>query len=93
MRNPRPFSDPYLKREGFQAGTIRLGGDDAMAFSRIRTPLAGGDLDRSANQQRVLRGIHQRIGYAGAVSVVSPDVAQARRYGDDARDDATIRRC
>ena len=61
VRNPRPFSDPYLKREGFQAGTIRLGGYDAMAFSRIRKSLPGGDFDRSANQQRVLRGIHQRI--------------------------------
>ena len=32
-----------------------------MAFSRIRKSLAGGDFDRSANQQRTLRGIHARI--------------------------------
>ena len=32
-----------------------------MAFSRIRKGLAGGDFDRSANQQRTLRGIHARI--------------------------------
>ena len=32
-----------------------------MAFSRIRKSLPGGDFDRSANQQRVLRGIQSRI--------------------------------
>ena len=55
------FSDPYLKKEGFKAGRIHLGGYDAMAFSRIRNELPGGDFDRSANQQRTLRGIHARI--------------------------------
>jgi polyisoprenyl-teichoic acid--peptidoglycan teichoic acid transferase len=29
-------------------------------------------------------------GYVGAASVVFPDVAQARRYGNDARNDATL---
>lgn len=61
VQNPRRFDDPYLKKEGFGAGRIRLGGYDAMAFSRIRKSLAGGDFDRSANQQRTLRGIHARI--------------------------------
>ena len=61
VRNPRRFSDQYLKPKGFQAGKIHLGGYDAMAFSRIRKTLAGGDFDRSANQQRALRGIHARI--------------------------------
>lgn len=61
VTNPRRFSDPYLKKEGFRQGRIRLGGYDAMAFSRIRKGLAGGDFDRSANQQRTLRGIHARI--------------------------------
>jgi hypothetical protein len=32
-----------------------------MAFSRIRKELPGGDFDRSANQQRTLRGIHARV--------------------------------
>ena len=59
--NPRRFRDPYLKKEGFAQGRIRLGGYDAMAFSRIRYDLPGGDFDRSANQQRTLRGIHARI--------------------------------
>lgn len=147
VRNPRAFSDPYLKRKGFRAGRIHLGGYDAMAFSRIRHNLARGDFDRSANQQRVLRGIQAKvraragtpgflergvmtvlahlhtnlspaelfrlaqavaqvdpakitgcvvqggIGTVGGASVVLPFTAQARRYGDDARKDATIRRC
>ncbi|WP_210650624.1 LCP family protein [Nocardioides sp. SYSU D00065] len=147
VTNPRRFADPYLKKEGFAQGRIRLGGYDAMAFSRIRKDLAGGDFDRSANQQRTLRGIHARIrsqadvpgfiergvmtvlahtdtnaspaelyelaqavaqvdpsrittcvvrgriGFVGAASVVFPDVAQARRLGREARDDAALRHC
>jgi LCP family protein required for cell wall assembly len=61
VANPRRFSDPYLKKEGFAKGRIHLNGYNAMAFSRIRKGLAGGDFDRSANQQRTLRGIHARI--------------------------------
>jgi hypothetical protein len=33
------------------------------------------------------------IGNVGGASVVLPYTDQARRYGDDARDDATIERC
>ncbi|WP_245565459.1 LCP family protein [Nocardioides insulae] len=33
------------------------------------------------------------IGQVGAASVVLPDTAAAKRYGDDARKDATIKRC
>ncbi len=61
VNNPRPFSDPYLKPKAFPQGHIKLDGYSAMAFSRIRKSLAGGDFDRSANQQRVLRGIQSRI--------------------------------
>jgi LCP family protein required for cell wall assembly len=145
--NPRAFSDPYLKPKGFKAGQIKLDGYSAMAFSRIRKSLAGGDFDRSANQQRVLRGIQRRIatradqpgfmergvasvlrnmdtnvspaelfelaqvvaqvearkirtcvvtgsfGNVGGASIIHPNVAQARRYGDAARRDATLGRC
>ena len=42
--NPRPFSDVYLKHEGFEAGMIHLNGYDAMAFSRIRKTLPRGRL-------------------------------------------------
>jgi LCP family protein required for cell wall assembly len=59
--NPRPFDDTYLKGKPFEQGQIKLNGYNAMAFSRIRKSLPGGDFDRSANQQRVLRGIQSRI--------------------------------
>jgi polyisoprenyl-teichoic acid--peptidoglycan teichoic acid transferase len=145
--NPVAFADPHIKPKGFEKGRIHLGGYDALAFSRIRYDLIRGDFDRSANQQRVLRGIqeavraradepgfiergvfsviqHMRtdlspvelyrlgqamgqvnpskvsscvvqgsIGNVGGASVVLPFVDQARRYGDDARKDATIKRC
>ncbi len=147
VHNPRAFKDPYLKKEGFEAGRIHLGGYDAMSFSRIRKELPGGDFDRSANQQRTLRGIHARIrsqadrpgfiergvmtvlknmstnlgpaeiyelaqavaqvepgqittciiggriGSTAGQSVVFPDVAQARRLGNAARLDATLKGC
>ncbi|WP_141013930.1 LCP family protein [Nocardioides sambongensis] len=147
VRNPRYFSDEYLWPQGFEQGELRLGGHGATAFSRVRKSLAGGDFDRSANQQRVMRGIQARvaqradepgfieggvfsvlqhldtdagptelfriaqavaqvdprritgcvlpggIGNVGGASVVIPDTATAKRYGDDARKDASIKRC
>jgi polyisoprenyl-teichoic acid--peptidoglycan teichoic acid transferase len=147
VNNPVAFSDPYLKQQGFKKGRIRLGGYTALAYARIRKNLIRGDFDRSANQQRILRGIHAKIrekasqrgflergvltaladmdtgaspavlfriaqavtqvqarkistcvvqggiGNVGGASVVLPYVDQARRYGDDARDDATMSRC
>lgn len=59
--NPVAFSDTYLKPGGFKAGKIHLSGYNAMAFARIRHNLPRGDFDRSANQQRVLRGIQAKI--------------------------------
>ena len=145
--NPISFSDDALKPAGFKAGKIRLRGYDAMAFSRIRHNLIGGDFDRSANQQRTLMGILKKIraradrsgfiqagvttvlksmdtnaspgelfqiaeaiaqvdpkkvthcvlrggiGSAGGASVVFPDLAMARRLGDQARKDASIEHC
>lgn len=147
VRNPRYFFDENLKVEGFKAGKIHLNGYNAMAFARSRHQLAGGDFDRSANQQRVLKGIQAKvraeaakpgfiergvvsvmqhmytdlspaelyrlaqamaqvqpakitscvvqggIGNIGGASVVLPYVADAKRYGDQARHDATIERC
>jgi len=147
VRNPSYFSDDSLKPNGFQEGKLRLNGYSAMAFSRIRKTLPGGDFDRSAHQQIVLRGIQGAIraraaepgfiesgvmtvmkhlhtdlapgelfrlahaiaqvdpakvtgcvvqgaiGDIGGASVVLPYVDQARSYGDQARDDATIERC
>ena len=61
VRNPTPFSDENLKPNGFKAGKLHLNGYSAMAFSRIRHNLPAGDFDRSANQQRVLRGIQSTV--------------------------------
>lgn len=61
VNNPRPFSDPYLRPQGFDTGRIKLRGGPATAFGRIRKSLPAGDFDRSANQQRVLRGIHDQV--------------------------------
>lgn len=61
VNNPIAFDDTYLKPQGFPKGKIHLGGYDAMAFSRIRHNLIRGDFDRSANQQRVLRGIQAKV--------------------------------
>lgn len=55
------FSDPYLRKDGFRAGRQKLYGGGALSFSRIRKDLPGGDFDRSANQQRTIRGIHEKI--------------------------------
>ena len=59
--NPVAFSDPYLMKDGFRAGRIKLGPYETLAFSRIRHNLLRGDFDRSANQQRVLRGIQAGV--------------------------------
>jgi polyisoprenyl-teichoic acid--peptidoglycan teichoic acid transferase len=147
INNPRAFSDPHLRPKGFEKGKIHVNGYGAMAFSRIRKSLPGGDFDRSADQQRTLRGIYNKIrasadqpgfiehgimtvmqhmhtnlpprelfelaqivaqvdpskistcvvqgsiGSLGSASVVFPYVSQARRYGHDARKDATIKGC
>ena len=61
VRNPRAFSDENLKPQGFEVGKVRLNGYTAMAFARIRKTLPGGDFDRSANQQIVLRGIQAKL--------------------------------
>ena len=61
VQNPVAFSDSSLKPEGFSQGRIHLGPYDAMVFSRIRHNLIRGDFDRSANQQRVLRGIQAKV--------------------------------
>ncbi|QYJ05641.1 LCP family protein [Nocardioides panacisoli] len=61
VQNPRYFSDSDLWPQGFKQGSVRVNGHGATAFGRIRKSLPGGDFDRSANQQRVLRGIHERV--------------------------------
>jgi len=145
--NPTAFNDENLKPKGFKAGRLHLGGYDSLVFARIRHNLLRGDFDRSANQQRVLRGIQARIraradapgfiergvltvtrhlhtsvppselfelaqvvaqvnpskittcvlqggiGNIGGASVVIPSTAQATRFGNETRKDATIKHC
>ena len=59
--NPVAFSDPYLKPQGFAKGKVVLRGYNVVSFARIRKNLAGGDFDRSHNQQRVLRGFQAKV--------------------------------
>jgi polyisoprenyl-teichoic acid--peptidoglycan teichoic acid transferase len=59
--NPVAFSDENLKAQGFEKGKIRLNDYTALAFSRIRHNLLRGDFDRSANQQRTMRGIQAKV--------------------------------
>jgi LCP family protein required for cell wall assembly len=145
--NPVAFSDSSLKPKGFPEGKVHLGPWDALAFSRIRHALLRGDFDRSANQQRVIAGIQEKIhanahkpgwieehlltatqnmdtnaspselyrlaravaavkpakvtqcvllggiGDIGGASVVLPYTDMAKRFGDEARDDATLESC
>jgi LCP family protein required for cell wall assembly len=147
VNSPFAFSDPHLRPQGFKKGPQKVGGYGAIAFSRTRKALLRGDFDRSANQQRTIRGIQTKvranaakpgfiekgvlsvlknmdaqvrpvelyriaqaiaqvkpsrisgcvvlggIGNVGGASVVFPNVSQARRYGNDARNDATIKHC
>jgi LCP family protein required for cell wall assembly len=125
-------------------GRNEFDADSALDYSRTRVGLEGGDLDRSANQQRVLLGALRQVrgredeegfmertalsalsglqtdlsptdvyrllqaltrvspgratgcviegtpGVEFGASVLYPDVAQARRLGNDARDDARL---
>lgn len=61
VMNPVSFSDQYIKPKGFKRGKVHLSGYDALAFARVRKSLIRGDFDRSANQQRVLRGIQAKV--------------------------------
>ena len=63
---------------------MHLNGYLALAFSRIRTTLLRGDFDRSANQQRVLRGIQAKIReQAGVHGFIEKGVLSAmREHGD-----------
>ncbi len=145
--NPVSISDSNLKPKGLKSAKVVLKGYNVVSFARIRKSLPGGDFDRSANQQRVLKGFQAKvaanadrpgwiergvlsvmdnvdtdlspgelfeiaqavaqvdpgkmsrcvvpggIGNVGGASVVIPNTSTARRYGDDARKDATIKRC
>ncbi len=81
IRNPRFFSDSSLWPQGFDKGTFRVNGHGATAFGRIRKSLPGGDFDRSANQQRVLRGIQQKVAQrAGQPGFIEGGVLSVLRH-------------
>ncbi len=54
------FSDP-VKPAGYKVGKNKLNGIQAMVFARLRKPFPRGDFDRSANQQRTLVAILNRV--------------------------------
>ncbi|MBY9075616.1 LCP family protein [Nocardioides sp. WL0053] len=86
------FSDP-VRPKGYEVGRNKLNGIQAMVFARLRKPFPGGDFDRSANQQRTLRGILAQVRYhqaepgfmeRGVMSVLNhldtPNVRPAELY-------------
>lgn len=54
------FTDPVMPG-GYQVGKNRLNGLQALIFARIRKQLPHGDFDRSANQQRTIKGILNEV--------------------------------
>lgn len=66
VSNPIEFSGPggHL----FPAGEIQLNGEEALAFSRERYSLEGGDLSRGKNQEIVLKGIINKLSGAEVLS-------------------------
>ena len=79
--NPYAFSDTALKPKGFPKGRIHLTGYGAMAYGRIRHSLLRGDFDRSAHQQRVIRGIQAKVrANADRPGYIERGVLNAMRY-------------
>lgn len=58
VNNPVEFTS---RGETFPAGEITLDGDSALIYSRARKTLAGGDIDRGKNQQRVIQAVVDKI--------------------------------
>ena len=56
VQSPTPFHDDEFDLT-VRRGANRFDPEEALAFSRSRRELAGGDFERSANQQRVMLGI------------------------------------
>ncbi len=87
LRKVRAHQDrPGYMERGVLATAANL--DTTLSPPRLyRLAQAVTDVDPRRLTGCVVRG---RSGYAGAASVVYPDVAQARRLGNDARRDATL---
>jgi len=60
VRSRYAFSDP-LRPQGYRVGKNKLNGIQTLVFSRTRKAFPRGDFDRSANQQRTLKGILAQV--------------------------------
>lgn len=58
VENPRYFTTADYE---FDEGSIRLNGDEALAFARERYGLADGDFERGRNQLRVIEAMFNEI--------------------------------
>lgn len=65
VENPITFKTD--EGEVFNQGKVHLNGTQALAFSRERHDLAGGDNDRGKNQERVLTAIVAKLSSTGAL--------------------------
>ncbi len=87
-----------VRAQADRPGFIERGVLSVMA--NMRTDLSPAELFRLAQAMAQVEPgkvtscvVQGSIGNVGGASVVLPYVAQARRYGNDARQDATIKRC
>lgn len=58
INNPTEFT---IDGQHFPVGQLQLDGKKALLYSRERKSLAGGDVDRGKNQQRVIQGIVDKM--------------------------------
>jgi LCP family protein required for cell wall assembly len=79
-------SEPGFMERGVLAA-VRNANTDLRPWELYRLAQAVTTIEPGKLRGCVIRG---RTGYAGAASVVFPDVRQARRIGNDARRDATL---
>ena len=58
INNPTEFT---IDGQTFPTGQLNLNGQQALLYSRERKSLAGGDVDRGKNQQRVAQGVLDKV--------------------------------
>lgn len=61
IRVDNPVAFTASNGMNFDEGEIELNGEQALMFSRERYNLTGGDFDRGRNQQRVIKGILDKL--------------------------------
>lgn len=59
VNNPTAFRS--ISGDSFPAGQVQLNGQRALAYSRERKNISGGDFARGQNQQRVIEGIFDKL--------------------------------